>query len=343
MLICANLKMLTNVTHISEKIPIVQKGFLPSFQITLRAIKLWAKGQGLYSNILGYLGGFSWAVLVAKTCLLYPADCTGAEMVRNFFELFSAWRWPAPVALNDYASAAPSPAGEMSQPSPQPQPQPQSQCMAPTCAQPPPPQPQSTLVGANGLLSSLQSAAAYQANPHLQQQQQQQQHSSWNPDRNPQERHQVMPIITPTYPHMNSTFNVTSSTLKLIQEKMTRAQQLCNKIFNGEETWNTLFKVRVVALMSSFFLCFEGSYLLFQTNHIFDEYHHFLVVVATANNYIQWFGLIESKIRHFLNNIEKECYLYLQAARCAHSKPSFFIFRLSDVSIKCHSGSGRSP
>ncbi len=52
-----------------------------------------------------------------------------------------------------------------------------------------------------------------------------------------------------------------------------------------------------------------------QTNHIFHEYDHFLVVVATANNYIQWFGLIESKIRHFLTSIEKESYLYLQAAR----------------------------
>ena len=42
-----------------------------------------------YSNILGYLGGFSWAVLVAKTCMEYPEERSPARMILRFFDLFS--------------------------------------------------------------------------------------------------------------------------------------------------------------------------------------------------------------------------------------------------------------
>ncbi|XP_035220821.1 poly(A) polymerase type 3-like [Stegodyphus dumicola] len=69
-----------------------------SFKLTLVCIKFWAKKNGLYSNVLGYLGGVSWAILVARICQLYP-NATAATLVYKFFFVYSMWKWPCPVLL----------------------------------------------------------------------------------------------------------------------------------------------------------------------------------------------------------------------------------------------------
>ena len=201
------------------------------FQTVLRAIKLWAKAQGLYSNVLGYLGGFSWAILVAKACIdMHQIDHNGAilydatKVIQRFFHLFGYWKWPAPVALIE--------------------------------------------IDHQQMEHLAQSAAM----------------TSWNPEKNYKDRFHAMPILTTTYPLMNSTFNVSQHAKKLIQKKMLVAAEICDSILRGEQQWEALF----------------------ETRHMFHEYEHFLVAIASSLEHKQWFGLIESKIRHFVQNIEKE-------------------------------------
>ena len=60
------------------------------FKFLLKVIRLWAKKRGLYSGILGFLGGAAWSILCAKICILYP-NISEVELVHKFFKVYSLW------------------------------------------------------------------------------------------------------------------------------------------------------------------------------------------------------------------------------------------------------------
>ncbi|XP_068110268.1 poly(A) polymerase alpha isoform X2 [Hyperolius riggenbachi] len=205
---------------------------IDNFRLTLRAIKLWAKRHNIYSNILGFLGGVSWAMLVARTCQLYP-NAIASTLVHKFFLVFSKWEWPNPVLLK---------------------------------------QPED-------------------CNLNL---------PVWDPRVNPNDRYHLMPIVTPAYPHQNSTYNVSVSTRMVVVEEFKRGLAITDEILCGKADWSKLF----------------------EAPNFFQKYKHYIILLASApteKQHLAWIGLVESKIRILVGSLEKNEFITL-----AHVNPQSF-------------------
>ena len=185
-----------------------------SFRLALRAIKLWAKKKGIYSNALGYLGGVSWAILTARICQLYP-KATAATIVEKLFFLFSKWEWPAPVYLYRL------PANDLGLP-------------------------------------------------------------VWDPRLNASDKYQQMPIITPSYPQQNSTFNVTRSARTIIDDQFNQAKDITAEILKGTKSWDAFF----------------------EPIDFFGQYKSYLVLKVSPQP--EWTSLVESRIRYFVQSLEHQ-------------------------------------
>lgn len=55
---------------------------------------MWAKNRGISSNGMGYLGGISWAILMAKICQLFQ-NHKPYKLLAEFFLIYSIWNWKA--------------------------------------------------------------------------------------------------------------------------------------------------------------------------------------------------------------------------------------------------------
>lgn len=74
---------------------------IQTYRVALRVIKHWAKQRGIYSNVLGFLGGINYAILVAMICQQYQ-NATPYVLIQQFFAIYSVWPWPTPVILRRF-------------------------------------------------------------------------------------------------------------------------------------------------------------------------------------------------------------------------------------------------
>jgi len=107
----------------------------------------------------------------------------------------------------------------------------------------------------------------------------------WNPKLYPGDRSHRMPIITPAYPAMCSTHNVSESTKTIIVDEFKRGADIVDKVIVGTAQWSELF----------------------QKHDFFHKYRHYLQVIAStgdADLQLKWAGTVESKLRQLVMKLE---------------------------------------
>ena len=187
------------------------------FRMALRCIKLWASRRAIYSNVLGFLGGVAWAMLVARICQLYPNEAPG-PIVSRFFIILHQWKWPQPV-----------------------------------------------------LLKNIEEGPLHVR--------------VWNPRLYPTDRLHRMPIITPAYPSMCATHNVSQSTEMVMTQEFLRGSEIVDRVFRGEAQWAELF----------------------EKHDFFHKYKYYLQVIASSGSadlQLKWQGTVESRLRQLVMKLE---------------------------------------
>lgn len=112
----------------------------------------------------------------------------------------------------------------------------------------------------------------------------------WNPRIHVADRFHKMPVITPAYPSMCSTHNVTASTLRLMTEEFRRGAEIMLKIEQRRATWEDLLA----------------------PTDFFARYRNFFQILAVSESeetHLIWSGFLGSKIRHLTPKLELEEYI----------------------------------
>ncbi|KAL6215544.1 hypothetical protein ACLB2K_014973 [Fragaria x ananassa] len=130
----------------------------------------------------------------------------------------------------------------------------------------------------------------------------------WDPRKNPQDRFHHMPIITPAYPCMNSSYNVSVSTLRVITEQFHHGNRICEEIELKKSQLSTLFE----------------PYIFFEA---YKNYLQVDIVAADDDDLLAWKGWVESRLRQLTLKIERDTNGMLQC----HPYPKEYI----DASKPC--------
>ncbi|CAG7983720.1 unnamed protein product [Penicillium salamii] len=123
----------------------------------------------------------------------------------------------------------------------------------------------------------------------------------WNPKIYHGDRFHLMPIITPAYPSMCATHNISHSTKNVILRELNRGGDMVDKVFMKQLSWEDLF------VRHTFFT---------------NDYKYYLSITASSKTKEAegvWSGLVESKLRHLVGALDRK-----QIIAIAHPFPKGF-------------------
>ena len=109
----------------------------------------------------------------------------------------------------------------------------------------------------------------------------------WNPDINPDDLRHHMPIITPIYPCMNSTFNLAPPNFRVVKSELDRAALITGPVLSGGVLAGSLHQ--------------SGRAFFFSR---YEWYLQLDVVAADAEGTRKWMGLVQALLRHLIRTLE---------------------------------------
>ncbi|CAK7565341.1 MAG: polynucleotide adenylyltransferase [Sporothrix epigloea] len=109
----------------------------------------------------------------------------------------------------------------------------------------------------------------------------------WNPKVYRGDQFHIMPIITPAYPSMCATYNISQSSLTIIKRELEKASETAQMIMASRQPWKNLF------VKHTFFTS--------------DFKYYISVVSSSMDKELQnvWSGFVESKVRVLVQGLER--------------------------------------